>query len=726
MRNKIIQVRVLECAEVENTKHNQLHSYRIRIEYMDDSYMFKTDVKDYHEEEEITQFNCQTPLELPLLNNQEVFLLINEKLEVIAGYVPKTKKGWGSEEDISDLKKERKTHTAIKKKSDKEHYIYFTGKILKKEAITTIWDYNKDDIYKEIKHQGFKFEVDGFKHILYTNNKWDKLKPGDKIKGIASWSNKNIRGEKIWLLFAENTETGERLGRRSLNLPLGIVFFSLLLVAANIYGLYYDTYNRHIPWQFLFKWGLINFGGALFLSLAVLSFIRDSVYARFYKKHFSNGYTKSNGSTENSIIYILKKPFVLIPLFFSICFSLFCYLFFHHSPNLQADCSQGNPETVQYLKNNRLLVTSLNQYSKSYLDQHDFRQYTYQFDGFSFNLLDATTGQSLKATCWFRKRVENLTESKSLAMYNNPEYYSTFVTDSNEIFILFHPDNSIFKGDEKVPSYVSRLKIQGDSMLELPDIDLQNFSFDITKSSGLVGKEDGYALLKNEFNEKHFLHFSSGEIEKTLHASKVHKQRKDRPTKDNAYEQLFFFCPTETGSSRTQLYFLKYMPSSKNAMFSYLPGYKAPRAGARFKQKYFSDFSERPKYYPSTITNYSRPGVEAEINTIKNPEQLLKINDKNGAEPFYVEPSVLFQSDSTALFSSKENSWYSLHFANSRTRVWTIPVPETKNTNQKEITAEDFTLVKQSANTYWVLLKNHWLACINGETGTVVWSYSGK
>ena len=373
-----------------------------------------------------------------------------------------------------------------------------------------------------------------------------------------------------------------------------------------------------------------------------------------------------------------KKPVFYSPLLLLIFFGSFCFLFFSNENLVPVNCANGKPDFIQYLTDNRLLVVSANETIGTYYHDQDFgysnRQTTYLFEGYSFNLLDGATGKSINSLCWNRKMNEGIMSEKN-APYNNPANYTYLVNDSNEIFILFHPDRLKIADDSKVLSYVAHLKIQGDSIVTLPDVDLQGMSFELDNAKAVAGREDGYALLKNDFGESRYLIFSSGDITEKPGTVKS-SVGKNNMQKGKPFQDVFFFCPKEEGSVRTSAFFMRYATPGSNTMFSYLADYKPLSAGARLKAKYFTDFSERPKYYPSDITNFSRPGIATDTVAIKSPERIKRIKSADGKDILFVEPSVLFYTDSTLLFMAKENNESILHYANTTQVIWNAPLQE--------------------------------------------------
>ncbi len=730
MGKKIILVQVVACSEIENQNHTLNLLYEIRVEYSKGSEKIETGKvsDDEGEVSAVEIFTCESKKPLPQLKGQKVVLQVNDKLEITAGHVPKTKRSWGNEKDIRAIKNEYQSYAKKKRKREDEKYIHFSGKVISKQAVSSIWDYNKNDVYKEVKFKGFTFQVEGLKQTVYADARWDRLKPGDQVSGIVEWSNKNRLGGKVWLLYAEDKSSGKKYGKGSFVFPGWVILITGAIIAANVYGLLYDSSNRHLVWQFLLKWGLINLFGVLLLNTAIWFYGLDIKYARFHKLHFSRSHNLHQKKPENRVLKFLKGPLFYSPLLLLIAFGSFCFMFFNYGNLVPRDCANGKPDFVQYLNDNKLLVVTTTETIGTYYHEQDFnysnRQISYLFEGYSFNLLNATTGKSIYSFCWNRKLNEGIMFEEKVP-YNNPANYTCLVNDSNEIFILFHPDRSSFSSDSKISSYAAHFKIQGDSIITLPDLNLQGMNFELDHAKSVLGKENGYALLKNAFGESRYLMFASGEVTEKPGVVKP-KPDKEYEQKENFFENVFFFCPKEAGSTRMRAYFLRHTHTGGNTMFSYSPDYKSLSAGARLKSKHFIDFTERPKYYPSETTNFSRPGIEADIAGIKSPEWINKINDADGKEALFIEPSVLFHTDSTLLFIAKADNENTLYYTSTTRVIWSIRKMEAGTKDNTALEPKDFVFLKMDKLQIFILIKGHRLLSIDSVSGNILWEYTGR
>ena len=340
MRKKIIYVQILESSEIESPNRNISLLYKINVEYLENSDLIKVkkeadDDSSYDEEDNvINSFSCKSSEPLPTLKGKKALFIIDDKNEIVAGYVPKTNKSWGNEQYVLKLKKEYASYTKKKKKRENERFIHFTGKVIKKQAISSMSDYNKNDLYTEIKFKGYTLEIDGFSKKIYAEPYWNKLKPGDKISGIAEWSNKNRLGEKVWLLFTENKDTGEKLGRGSFVFPWGVIICTIALITANFYGLFYDASDRYLVSNFLLKWCLINLFGVLLISSTIWFYGLSLAYAKFHKRHFSSHKNYAINEKESVLQKWINKPFHFAPILLLIFLSSFYILFMKYGDSV--------------------------------------------------------------------------------------------------------------------------------------------------------------------------------------------------------------------------------------------------------------------------------------------------------------------------------------------------------------------------------------------------------
>lgn len=265
-----------------------------------------------------------------------------------------------------------------------------------------------------------------------------------------------------------------------------------------------------------------------------------------------------------------------------------------------------------------------------------------------------------------------------------------FMNNKNEIYIIFSPSSS-----SKSKQFIEVRKIDGDQIEEATAPNMEGLIFESFC--------DDYAIVKNQYNEKQCLDYSTGIISKDVCKNK----NTSASTKDGTQ---FFLVPYSEGSTRYLPYFMKYTPDDD--FYDGSPGDDLYRS---LEKPYTADLSYNPN-------DRTRAASIQELNMwskkMKKKEFVKKLLQGENGEVVLNVPNVLFESDSTWLVAATDNGVSKFYYFNTTSLLWSVEVPK-----QKEEKGNRSYSLTQSKNDFLITSNDSWILCVDNEKGTVKWKY---
>jgi hypothetical protein len=392
---------------------------------------------------------------------------------------------------------------------------------------------------------------------------------------------------------------------------------------------------------------------------------------------------------------------------------------------LGSDCANGSPIIVQYLKNDDLLLVvnrkmrTVSSYTHG-IDNHmvnrSLRSRTYgnYFEGFSFNLIDPKTGKVVNSACWYRPDVRTAEMGYAgTEDYNNQDNYYIFLTENNQIYVAFQPPRKSYDDKKQSLAYVARHQISNDTIYALPDLPLNNMIFRMDNFNKISGLENNELTLLNEFNEVRYLSMQTGEISEN--SARTEPSKKESK---NVGTNPFVFSPKEMGSTRHELYYIHkdLIPPKKKQLY----------ADEFTYERFFDGFITDRPYKSSEITQIAIRGIDRELEYLQVKTKPLPIKQLNTIDAaLFIEPSLLYYSDINALFITRKDKGFLLHYADSEKIIWEKVLDAEFLNTREEVLHSEVLHYPADESSFFLFIKELKVARISYQTGEVLWTYQG-
>lgn len=374
-----------------------------------------------------------------------------------------------------------------------------------------------------------------------------------------------------------------------------------------------------------------------------------------------------------------KKPLLIILMIVGVIAAMtLYYLVFYpllniHKYPLAFLTLENEPEklvAVYYLKRNHPSQEQDSETGRTYSPSYE------SIIGYKLELVNPMNGKVI-SSLRIKKRPDEISNTH------------VFMTTKGELYLVFIPSSV-----SESKAFTEVFTIKGDSIIQLPEKDLEGFAF--------TNVYPDYALLKNEYNETRCLNFKTGEFTDGNCDQMV--MNKKNQAKDSTQ---FFFVPNSQESTRYFPHFLKYIPDDD---------FYAGSTGDDLRQSMFNPFTMDLSYNPGELTMATGQEITNRTqNKIRPPELLRQITGKDGQPLLLNTPEVLLENDTLCLLTSTAESKTWLYCLSTTKMLWKCEMPA--QTNEKEPIS-----LQTTHGRYIIRSPVSWVLCLDAG-GNTLWKY---